>query len=287
VVVVTHAYSERASRETLIQRMNYPLKDPLFNLLFFSVRFLPLFSALVFCDLSSTSDANVRLILDSFLRAAAVLALWRASEGVFLLWVREKNSGSSNSRGYGAVTIIIAAIVLLLLQSFRSQSTQIEFLVLLSALAFSGMAQSGWQQGRPVVALLAAPASHSALALLSFIFILDTPSWQAYSAALSVGLFTGAVESTKHGAKFYGAYPRWVLPFYRASLSFPPFAIGSLSMLKFLPSAFTASFGVLLLTTRFTWKSSDPKMIPASRSWKLLLIYLLFALILIIAQLSS
>lgn len=267
--------------------MNYPLKDSLSNLLFFSVRFLPLFSALAFCDLSSTSYTNARVILDSFLRAAAVLAFWRASEGAFLLWVREKNSGSSNSRGYGAVTIIIALIVLLILQSFRSQSTQIEFLLLLSGLAFSGMSQSGWQQGRPLVAFLAAPASHAALALLSFIFVLDTPSWQAVTLALSIGLFTGAVESTRHGATFCGRYPRWVLPAYRASLSFPPLAIGSLSMLKALPNPYMASFAVLLLTTRFTWNRGDNNEIPAKRSSKLVLIYLLFALILVTAQCLS
>ena len=45
-------------------------------------------------------------------------------EGVFMLWVREKNAGSSKSCGYEIVTIILGLLVLVVLEAFRAKVTQ-------------------------------------------------------------------------------------------------------------------------------------------------------------------
>jgi hypothetical protein len=264
--------------------MSNNLKKTLSSLLFSIIRILPIFSALTFCDLTNTPFERVSRILDSLLRAAIILIFWRMTEGVFMLWVREKNNGSQKVRGYGAVTIIIALLVLLLLQVFRSQSTQKEFLMLLFGLALSGMARSGWEQGRPLIAHLAAPASHFILSLLSFTLVLDRLSWQAVTIALSIGLLTGSVESTWYGATFATRYQKWVLPFYRASISFPALAIGSLAMLKHLPNPYMYTFAFLIATTRFTWNKGHNREILNSNASKLIAIHLAFIALLVLAQ---
>jgi hypothetical protein len=194
-----------------------------------------------------------------------------------MLWVRERNSRSEKTRGYGAVACILGLLVLILLQAFRTQASQGQFILLLAALALRGMSRSGWEQGRPKVSTLTAPASHIAMALLSFLMILGTISWQVAIIAISVGLFTGAVETTWYGEKLKGTYPTWLLPFYRLSISLPAVAISSLGLVHQLPPSYLLTLAALPFGTRFTWNRGKSAEISQDRFGQLAIIYILFA----------
>jgi hypothetical protein len=257
------------------------------TLFFQLIRLLPLFSALGFVDLSNLSFEQSTLYFDRFLRACTVLFLWSMTEGVFMLWVREKNAGSEKTRGYGAVACILGLIVLVALQVFRAQASQSQFLILLAALAVRGMSRGGWEQGRPHISALAAPTAHTLMGLLSFSILLDIPTWQAALIGISVGLLTGAVETTWYAAAFRGAYPAWLLPLYRVSISFPAVAIGSLSLVRQLPPYYLASLTLLLVTTRYTWNQGRGGEISEKRWLHIAGIYLLFILLVAIAAFCS
>lgn len=256
-------------------------------LVFQLIRLIPLFFALGFIDLSHLSFERSALYFDRFLRAFTVLFLWSMTEGVFMLWVREKNAGSERTQGYGAVACILGIIVLVALQVFRVQASRTQFLILLTALAVRGMSRSGWEQGRPHISALTAPASHTLMALLSFSILLDTPSWQVIVLAVSVGLLTGAVETTWYASTLNGTYPAWLLPLYRVSISLPAVAIGSLSLIRQLPSYYLASLALLFVTTRFTWNQGRGGEISEKRWSHIAAIYLLFVVVVVASAVYS
>jgi hypothetical protein len=158
---------------------------------------------------------------------------------------------------------------------------------MLTALAFRGMSRSCWEQDRPHAATLLAPASHAILALLSFYLILESWTWQSVIVSIAVGTLTGAVEITWHVLRFHQSTPRWLLPLYRLSISIPAVAIGSLSLIRELPSSYTIVLAHLLVTTRFTWNKGKSNTIPEGRFTTLALIYLLFVGLVIIALVYS
>jgi hypothetical protein len=244
--------------------------------LFVFIRLLPLLTALSFVDLANIGYERAVLYFDRFLRAGAVLAFWSLAEGVLMLWVREKNAGSDKTRGYGAVACIIGLLVLVLLQTFRGQASQVQFIILLAALALRGMSRSGWEQGRPNISALAAPASHITMALLSFLLILGAISWQVAVISLAVGLFTGAVETTWYGDRLKGPSPSWLLPFYRLSISLPAVAISSLGLVHQLPASYLMVLAALPLCTSFTWNKGKGSQIAQERFNQLAAIYLVF-----------
>ena len=274
------------------------------SLVFLCLTAVPLFSALGFLDLSNTSFERATLLFERFLRAFIVLLLWSMTEGTAMLWVREKNAGSSRTRGYGAVAIILGLLVLVMLQAFRTKATQPEFLLLLAALALRGMSRGGWEQNRPYLAALTAPAAHTLMALLSFTLITDSFSWQASVISLTVGVFTGAVESTYHAATFnvqthsskphpqglayqVTSYPRWLLPLYRLSIALPAVVVGSLSVFRQLPSTYALILVFVLWSSRFTWNRGRPSHISADRFLHLAAMYTAFMAVIIGAHILS
>lgn len=246
------------------------------TILFFVIRLVPLFSSLGFVVLADIPFERTTLLIDRFLRAFIVLLVWSIAEGVLMLWVREKNAGSQRTRGYGAVACILGIIVLVMLQAFRGQATQSQFLILLAVLAIRGMSRSSWEQGRPKVAAITAPLSHVLLSFLSFLMMLDILSWQAAVVGLAVGALTGAVDTTWHASKFRGDYPDWLLPLYRLSISFPAVAISSLSLIQQLPSSYIINLSFLILSTRYTWNQGKPTDISNNRFIPLAGLYILF-----------
>lgn len=257
------------------------------TLLFLAIRLIPLFSSLGFIVLTDISFERTALLVDRFLRAFIVLLLWSAAEGVLMLWVREKNAGSEKTRGYGAVACILGILVLVMLQAFRTQASQAQFLILLAVLATRGMSRSAWEQGRPTIAAITAPISHSLLSVLSFMMALDTVSWQAVVLGVAIGILTGAVDITWNAATFRSEYPRWLLPLYRVSISLPAVAISSLSLIRQLPASYIITLSFLLLSTRFTWNAGKASEISSSRFMRLGALYLLFLALIIGALLTS
>ncbi len=257
------------------------------TLLFLLIRLLPLFSSLGFIVVADIPFERTALLVDRFLRACMVLLLWSAAEGVLMLWVRERNAGSEKTRGYGAVACILGILVLVMLQSFRTQASQSQFLVFLAVLATRGMSRSAWEQGRPSIAAMAAPVSHSLLSVLSFLMALDTLSWQAAVLGVAVGVFTGAMDITWHASSFRGAYPRWLFPLYRLSISFPAVAISSLSLIRQLPSSYMITLSFLLFSTRYTWNEGKRSEISSSRFVRLGGLYMVFVALIIAALLYS
>jgi len=227
------------------------------------------------------------LFLDRFIRAFSALVVWNMSEGVFMLWVREKNAGSSKSRGYGIVAIILGLLVLVVLQAFRAQGTQSQFLVLLAALALRGMSRGSWEQGRPHVAALASPLAHTLLAGLSFLIIFGSLSWQSAVLSLGLGLFTSAIETTWHSASFHGSYRSWVQPLYRFSIVFPSVAVASLSLIGQLPLSYSISLVPLPWCTRYTWNQGQSKEISNQRFLQLAAMYGGYVVLAIGAKLYS
>ncbi len=266
--------------------MNSPQSLPA-TLLYLTIRLLPLFSAFAFLDLSNISFERSALVTDRLLRAFTVLLLWSATEGVLMLWVRERNTGSQKTRGYGAVACILGVLVLVLLQAFRSQSSQSQFLILLAALATRGMSRSAWEQGRPTIGAITAPISHSLISVLSFMVALDVLSWQALVLAVAVGVFTGSVDITRRASSFRGEYPRWLLPLYRLSISFPAVAVSSLSLIRQLPSSYIVTLAFILLSTRFTWNGGKGSEISSNRLGYLCGLYVLFVILVVGALVCS
>jgi hypothetical protein len=209
------------------------------------------------------------------------------SEGVLMLWVREKNIGSEKTRGYGVVACILGIITLVFLQAFRSQVSQPQFLLLLAALAMRGMSRGGWEQGRPQVSALTAPVSHILLALLSFYMLLEALPWQVILISISVGLLTGAVETTWNASRFNSSYPAWLLPLYRVSISLPAVIVSSMSLIRQLPPFYIVTVAMLLLSTRFTWNRGNGGDISDSRFLHLAGIYAVFVVLVVGACLCS
>ncbi len=257
------------------------------TLLFISIRLAPLFSSLGFVILADIPLERTTLLVDRFLRALIVLVLWGAAESVLMLWVRERNLGSRRARGYGAVGCILGMVVLVMLQAFRGQADQSQFLLLLAVLATRGMSRGSWEQGRPNVAAITAPLSHSLLSVLSFLMALDTLSWQATVLGFAVGVLTGAVEITWHASSFRGAHPRWLLPLYRLSISFPAVAISSLSLIRQLPPSYIVTLSFLVLGTRYTWNRGKMSEISSDRFLHLATLYILIVVLVAGAHLYS
>jgi hypothetical protein len=260
----------------------------MFNtVIFIIIRFLPIFTAFAFINTSTLEFHQSRALFDLMLRTVITLAFWSMTEGVFMLWIREKNAGSANSRGYGIVALFLGLIVLVLLQTFRAQSTQAQFLLLLAALALRGMSRSSWEQGRPNVALIATPLAHSAAALLSFLVVTLNISWQAALISISIGAFTGAVELTRNAHMLPDNLPKWVLPLYRASIFFAPFVVGSLSLFGQLPAPYVPTLLVAFLASRELKKITDFASLKGIRFTKIAGRYILFSAILIGARIYS
>ena len=261
-----------------------PSKPLLYHILFLAIRFFPPLAAIAFIDLSNVPFDRMALFLDRFIRALATLVVWNMSEGVFMLWVREKNAGSSKSRGYGIVAIILGLLVLVVLQAFRAQATQFQFMLLLAALALRGMSRGSWEQGRPHIAAITTPIAHALLACFSFTLILGSFSWQSAALGAAIGLLTAAVETTWHAASFQGDCPKWLPPLYRLSIVFPIIAVASLSVIGQLPRSYSILLVLLPWYTRYTWNQGQSGEISDKRFLRIAVMYLAFVAILIGAR---
>jgi hypothetical protein len=199
-----------------------------------------------------------------------------------MVWVRKKNANSPDARGYGAVTIIAAIIVLVFLQVFRNQASQAQFLILLAGLALRGMSRGGWEQGRPQVALLASIGGHTLIALVSFVSLLSTLPWPTFVVSSAVGALAGALEASWHAAAFGIIRERWILPVHRISIVYPPFALGTLAFFRMLPPPFVTLLLLMIPAARIARSLPGENTIPDSRYRAITGMYLAFVAIMVV-----
>jgi hypothetical protein len=253
----------------------------IWSILYTLLRIAPTLTAFAIIDLSGLSVDEYVYRTKWVLSLLAVLALWGMTEGLCMVWVRKKNANTPDARGYGAVAIIAAIIVLTFLQVFRNQASQTQFLILLGALACRGMARGGWEQGRPQVALLASIGGHTLIALTSFLSLLGTLPWPTFVVSSGVGALAGALEASWHSAAFGTIRERWVLPVHRMSIVYPPLALGTLAFFRILPPPYV---GLLLLTipaTRIARSARGEDRIPDRRYRAITGMYLVFVAIML------
>jgi hypothetical protein len=235
------------------------------SLLYAVLRLTPAAASLLVLDLSSLAPEEFSLQVNRVLRLLVVLLVWSMTEGVSMLWIREKNLKSPNARGYGAVTLIGAFVVLAFLQVFRSQSSQNQFLLLLTALGLRGMTRAGWEQGRPHLAIITAILAHSLVAGLSFLLALGDIPWPALIVSTALGTLLGAVEATWNGSSFQSVTRPWIMPLHRVTLIYGPVAIGMLSLVSALPRAYAVVIALLIPGLRLVRAIASEQTISAHR----------------------
>jgi hypothetical protein len=248
------------------------------------LRFSPIAVAYLILDLSTVDAPGQIHLFDRTLRLFAVLALWSLVEGLSMLWIKKKNTASSDARGYAAVTLLAAFLVLGMLQLFRAQASQSHFLLLLTALALRGMSRGGWEQGRPHVSLLTAIAAQSLLAALSMMLALNSLPWPTYVIALAVGSLLGAVEASWYGTAFKGQNRWWIEPVHRLSLVFPPLAITALAVLHVLPPLYALCFALTPVAARTAKRASIRSLETSSELYTIAGTYLVFMAIMAVCR---
>jgi hypothetical protein len=255
--------------------------------LFILLRFSPVAVPYLVLDLSASSPSEQALFLDRTLRLVAVLTIWSLTEGVAMLYIKKRNAAAADARGYGAVTILGALLVLGFLQVFRIQVAQNHFIVLLTALALRGMSRSGWEQGRPHISLLTSIGAHSLLAALSLLLALGTLPWPTFIVAAAVGSLLGAVEAAWYGGIFRGAQQRWIEPTHRVSLAFAPLAITALALLHALPPLYALCFVLTPLSAGIAKRSSISSLVAGTELYTIAGTYLVFMAIMTVCRIYS
>jgi len=255
--------------------------------LFILLRFSPIAVAYLIVDISLLGTPGQTQLFDQTLRLIAVLALWSLVEGLSMLWIRKRNAASADARGYGAVTLMGAFLVLGMLQVFRAQASQKHFLLLLTALALRGMSRGGWEQGRPHISLLTAIAAHALLAALSMMLALNSLPWPTFVIALAVGALVGAVEASWYGASFKGMNRWWIEPVHRLSLVFPPLAITTLAILHALPPLYALCFTLTPVAMRSAKRASLGTLVTSSYFYTIAGMHLVFMAIMTVCRIYS
>lgn len=255
--------------------------------LYIFLRFTPVFAAFLVLNLTGLSVAESATVLDKTIRLAAVLAVWNMAEGLCMLWIREKNSQSANARGYGIVAILGGFLVLVILQVFRLTSSQVDFLVLLSALALRGMTRGAWEQGRPQLALFTSMGAHTLVVALSFLLALRTLPWPTSLIAASFGTLLGSVEVSWHGASFKGTSFRWLAPARRVGVVFGPLAVTTLALLGFLPPAYLSLFALVIVGSRLAKTCSTKGLVDGEELSLSAGMYLAFVVMMLTCRIFS
>jgi hypothetical protein len=259
------------------------------SLLFLVLRLTPVVTPFLVLDLSGLTAEQYSSGINKLLRLLVVLIVWSMTESVSMLWIREKNAGSPRARGYGAVTLIGAIIVLAFLQVFRSQSSQNQFLLVLTALGARGMTRAGWEQGRAHISVVTAILAHSLVALISFQLVRESLPWQAFVVSTSVGALLAAAETTWYRGPFTQAASkhRWVMALHRVTLIYAPLAIGSLSFMRTLPKGYGVELVLIVPALRLLKRLSSETPAEGNRFIWVAGLYLAFMAIMLACRAYS
>lgn len=263
-------------RSSYLQRMTTVRKvwePPLYALL----RISPLFAPLTIVPIFRGDPLLATLQLQITLIASVLVISWNMTEGSMILYLRAKATKSAQTNGYLIATLICGALMLLMLQYFRSYVSQPVFLTALAALSFRGMSRSGWENERPAVALAAAIAGHTLLALVTFLVILPVLDWQSVTVSLAFGLAAGAVEGSWNSGVFASAPPsKLSLPLYRFAVCGGPILTVTMTLARQLAPYYLASAVALIFARRVVVRATSSSTPPASLLRGAAGVYLLF-----------
>jgi hypothetical protein len=253
-------------------------EPPLYAIIRLSSLFVPLAIVPIF----KGDPILVTLQLQILLIALILLITWNMTEGSMILYLRAKAERSAQVMGYLIATIICGALMLIMLQYFRSYVSQSAFLTMLAVLNLRGMSRSGWENGRPAVALATAIAGHTLLVLTTFLLILPEVDWQSALCSLAFGLSVGAVEASWNSASFKGPAPsKASLTLYRFALCGGPIILSTMALAFQLAPHYLASAFSLLFARRIVVKTSSTNSIPSETLRGAAGVYLIFLTIIV------
>ena len=211
------------------------------------IRLSPALAALLVIELPSDSS-QATLIIGRLLILFIILVTWNMTEGTLMLWLKAKQAGKAQARGYAIVAAIFGVCVLLLFQFFRIRASQELFILLLAALSLRGMSRAGWEQGRPQVAIITTFVGHTLTALLSLLCCFSELSWPMATFALAIGAAVSAVEMTWNTVKLTGpGAVRWVPALFRVSLVLGPLLVATMALLGQLSPHYVLVYATLFL----------------------------------------
>ena len=245
--------------------------------LFAFLRLSPLVAPAVIVSIIPDDPILASLFIQVSLIALVLVVAWNMVEGAMILYLKAKASQSAQTNGYLIVSILCGILTLILLQYFRSYVTQSVFLLMLASLSLRGMARSGWENGRPTVAFLAAIGGHSLLSLTTFLSALSALTWQSAVCSLAVGLSLGAVEASWYGAAFAALQSsRVVVPLYRIAVCGGPIIIATMALAYQLSPIYVITYFTLVAARRVVMRATSPKTIPCETLKGAAGIYILF-----------
>jgi hypothetical protein len=178
----------------------------------------------------------------------AILALWNMSEGAFILYYREARAKSEKARGFGVVTLALAALTLLTLPLLRTKVSQPVFVIALAALALRGVARSWWEQDKALPATAATWFGHSLLALLSFALIQEPILWQSVVVSFALGSALTPADMAWHKSSLLEApHHRQLSAALRVLLFSGPVCLATLALAGHLPQRYLAIWITLFI----------------------------------------
>ena len=245
--------------------------------LFAFLRLSPLVAPAVIVSIIPDDPILASLFIQVSLIALVLVVAWNMVEGAMILYLKAKASQSAQTNGYLIVSILCGILTLIMLQYFRSYVTQSVFLLMLASLSLRGMARSGWENGRPTVAFLAAIGGHSLLSLTTFLAALSALTWQSAICSLAIGLSLGAVEASWYSAAFAALQSsRVVVPLYRIAVCGGPIMIATMALAYQLSPIYVITYFTLVAARRVVMRATSPKTIPCETLKGAAGIYILF-----------
>lgn len=231
------------------------------NLVYHLLRLTPLGAALLILRLDNLHPEAAIQAAELLVSALAILILWNLAEGALMLWYRASLEKSEKTRGYGFVAALLSLVTLFVLPLYRAKCSQAAFVILLTTLAFRGVARSAWQQEKPHTAIPAIFASHTLLAALSFLSMKESLEWQALVVSVSIGAALTSCEVAWNRACSIGASQmRWLLPILRVLFFLGPVALATLALMGQLDRV----YGFVIIT--LVWSQHASRNITTSRS---------------------
>ena len=219
--------------------------------LFIAIRFLPLLASVSVGAIPTDDPEALTTSIHLLLMVTVITGVWYMIEGLGMVWLRAREANHPKSRGYGFVAIVGTVCLCALLPLFRAYSSQGLFLLLLVTLSLRGMARSGWERGRPQVALVCSFFGAGALALLSFFVVSPDLYWQRFVVAATYGCGVATCEASWFAEGLRMApVPRWFGSAFRVALFLGPLLLGTLGLFHQLPRTSILLLMVLPLASK-------------------------------------
>lgn len=248
--------------------------------LFAFLRLSPLAAPAAIAPIIPSDPTLGALFIQTSLISLVLVVTWNMVEGAMIVYLKAKATRSAQTNGYLIVSLLCGILTLIMLQYFRSYVTQSVFLLMLASLSLRGMSRSGWENGRPTIAFLAAIGAHSLLSLTTFLSALSTLHWQSVVCSIALGLSLGAVEASWYSAAFAAiSSSRVVVPLYRIAVCGGPIIIATMALAYQLSPMYVITYAALLAARRVVMRALSPQTIPSETIKGAAGIYILFLII--------